>query len=69
MERKLHNGELYFLFSSLNIIGVIRSRKMILAVQDVAMRNVYRLRRDLEGRKPFGRLRRSWEDNIKADLK
>jgi hypothetical protein len=34
------------------------------------MRNVYKiLVRKPEGKRPLGRLRRRWEDNIKVDLR
>jgi len=34
------------------------------------MRNVYRLLvRIFEGKRPFGRLRHGWKDNVKIDLK
>jgi hypothetical protein len=52
--RKLHNEELHSLYSSPSI-----SRK-----------SAYRiLVGKLEGRKPLGRPRYKWEDNIKMDLR
>jgi hypothetical protein len=70
--RKLHNDELHSLYSSLNILRVIKSRRMRW-VGHVARvgegRGVYRV---LVGRpectRPLGRPRRRWEDNIKMDL-
>jgi hypothetical protein len=71
--RKLHNGELHSLYSSLNIVRVIKSRKMRLGRHVVRMgegRGVYRvLVGRPEGRRPLGRPRRRWEDNIKLDLR
>ena len=64
--RKLHNEELNY------IIRVIESRRMRLAVHVARMgekRGVYRvLVRKHEGKRPLGRCRRKWEDNIKMDL-
>jgi hypothetical protein len=70
--RKLHNDELQDLYSSPNIVGVIKLRKMRL-VGHVARigerRVVYRvLVGRFEGKRPFGRPRRRWEDNIKMNL-
>jgi hypothetical protein len=71
--RKLHNDELHGLYSSPNIVGVIKSRRMRWAGHVSRMgegRDVYRV---LVGRpkskSPLGRPRRRWEDNVKMDLK
>ena len=69
--RKLHNEELSDLYCSPNIVWVIKSR--IRWVGHVARmgewRDVYRvLVGKPEGKRPLGRLRRRWEDNIKMDL-
>jgi hypothetical protein len=71
--RKLHNDELHSLYSSPNIVRVIKSRRMRWAGHVAHMgegRDVYRV---LVGRpqrkKPLGRLRHRWEDNIKMDLR
>jgi hypothetical protein len=70
--RKLHNEELHNLYSSPSIIRIIKSRRMRLAVHVARMgekRNVYRLRvGNPEGKRPLGRPRRRWIDNIKMDL-
>jgi hypothetical protein len=71
--RKLHNDELNSLFSSPNIVRMIKSRRMRW-VGHVAPtgegRGVYRvLVGKLEGKRPLGRLRHRWENNIKLDLK
>jgi hypothetical protein len=70
--RKLHNDELHSLYSSPNIVRVIKSR-MRWAVYVARMgegRGVYRvLVGRPEGKKPLGRPRHRWEDNIKLDLR
>jgi hypothetical protein len=71
--RRLHNEELNDLYSSPNIIRVIKSRRMRGAGHVARMgegRGAYRvLVGRPEGRRPLGRPRRRWEDNIKMDLK
>jgi hypothetical protein len=71
--RKLHNDELHILYSSSNIFRVIMSRRMRWARHVVRMgegRGVYRvLFWRPEGKRPLGRPRRRWEDNIKMDLR
>jgi hypothetical protein len=71
--RKLHNDELHSLYSSPNIVRVIKSRRMRWAGRVARMgegKGVYRV---LVGRpeikRPLGRTRRRWEDNIKLDLR
>jgi hypothetical protein len=61
--RKLHNEELHNLYSSPNIIIMIKSRRMRLAghVTRKGKRNTYRML--------VGRTRRGWEDNIKIGLR
>jgi hypothetical protein len=70
--RKLHNEELHDLYSSPTIVQVMKSRRMKCAGYVACMgegRGVYRdLVEKLEGKRPLGRPRRRWEDNIKADL-
>jgi len=70
--RKLHKGEHNDLYSSPNIVRVIKSRRMRLAGHVACMgdrRGVYRvLVGKLEGRRPLGRPRYRWEDNIKMDI-
>jgi hypothetical protein len=63
---KLHNDELHSLYSSLNIVRVIRSRRMRWAGH-VARMGLFVERP--EGKRPLGRPRRRWEDNIKLDLR
>jgi hypothetical protein len=70
--RRLHNKELNDLYSSPNIIRVIKSRRMRWAGHVAHMgegRGAYRIVVERpEGRRPLGRPRRRWKDNIKMDL-
>ena len=70
--RRLHNEELNDLHSSPNIVRVIKSRRMRWVGNVACMgeeRGVYRvLVGKLEGRRPLGRPRRRWLDNIRMDL-
>jgi len=70
--RKLHNEELNDLYCSPNIVRVVKSRRMSWAGHVAYMgdrRGVYRvLVGKPEGKRPLGRPRRRWEDNIKMDL-
>jgi hypothetical protein len=71
--RKLHNDELHSLYSSPNIVRVIKSRRMRWAEHVARMREgrgVYRfLAGRPEGRRPLERPTRRWEGNIKMDLR
>jgi hypothetical protein len=71
--RKLHNDELHSLYSSPNIVRMIKSRRMRWAGHVARMGeggSVYRvLVGRPEGKRPLGRPRRRWEDNIKLDLR
>jgi hypothetical protein len=70
--RKLHSDELHSLYSSPNIVRVIKSRRMRWAGHVPRMgkgRGVYRvLVGRPEGKTPLGSPRLRWEDNIKTDL-
>jgi hypothetical protein len=70
--RKLHNKELNNLYS-LNIVRAIKSRRMRLAGLVARLgegRGVYRvLVGKTVGRRPLGRPRHRWEDNIRIDLR
>jgi hypothetical protein len=70
--RRLHNEDLKDLYSSPTIIRVIKSRRMRWAGHVARMgegRGAYRILVGRpEGRRPLGRARRRWEDNIKMDL-
>jgi hypothetical protein len=70
--RRLHNEELNDLYSPPNIIRVIKSGRMRWAGHVARMgekRGAYRILVGRpEVRRPLGRPRRRWEDNIKMDL-
>jgi len=70
--RKLHNEKLSDLYCSPNIVRVVKSRRVRWAGHVARMgvrRGVQRvLVGKPEGKRPLGRPRRRWEDNIKMDL-
>jgi hypothetical protein len=70
--RKLHNDELHNLYSSPNIVRVIKSRRIRWAGHVARMREGRGVYRVLVGRPeengPLGRRRSRLEDNIKMDL-
>jgi len=70
--RKLHNEELNDLYCSPNIVRVIKSRRMRwegIVARMGDRRGIYRvLVGKPEGKRPFRRPRRRWEDNITLDL-
>jgi hypothetical protein len=70
--RKLHNEELNYLYSLPNIVRVVKSRRMRWTGNVARMgedRGVHRvLVGNLDGKRPLGRPRRRWEDNIKMDV-
>jgi hypothetical protein len=67
-----NNDELNGLYSSPNIVSVIKPRRMRWAGHVASMgdgRGVYRVLVERpEGKRPLGIPRRRWEDNIKMDL-
>ena len=71
--RKLHSAELHALYSSPNIIRNLKSRRLRWTGHTARMeqsRNAYRvLVGKPEGKRPLGRPRHRWEDNIKMDLR
>ena len=71
--RKLYNEELNNLYSSPNIVRMIKSRRMRWVGYVAHMgegRGVYRvLVGKPERRRPLGRPRHRWEDNIRMDLR
>ena len=70
--RKLHNEELNDQYSLHNIVRVVKSRRMRWAGHVARMgedRGVHRmLVGKPEGKRPLGRPRHRWKDNIKMDL-
>jgi hypothetical protein len=68
---KAANEELHGLYSSPSIVRVIKVRRMRWARHVAHMGEVWGayniLVRRPEGRRPLGRPRRRWEDNIKMD--
>jgi hypothetical protein len=70
--RKLHNEELNDLYSLPNIVRVVKSRRMRWAGHVAHMGEDSGVHRVLvgrpEGKKPLGRPRLRWEENIKIDL-
>jgi hypothetical protein len=71
--RKLHNEELHNLYSSPSLVRIIKSRRMRWAGHVARLgekRNAYRiLVGKPEGKRPHGRPRHRWVDNIKMDLR
>jgi hypothetical protein len=69
---KLHNGELNGLYSSPNILWVIKSRRMRWSEHVVRMGECRGAQKVLVGKpggkRTLGRTRRRWEDNIKMNL-
>ena len=72
IKRKLHNEELNDLYSLPNILRVVKSRRMRWAGHVARMGEDRGVQRVLvgkhEGKRPLGRPRRRWDDNIKMDL-
>jgi hypothetical protein len=70
--RKLHNEELNDLYSLPNIVRVVKSRRMRWAGHVARVgeeRGVHSvLVGKPEGKRPLGKPRRRWEDNIKIDV-
>jgi PAS domain-containing protein len=71
--RKLHIEELHNLYSSLDIIRQVKSRRMRWTGHVARMgeeRKVYKvLVVKPEGRRSLGRPRRSWENGVRIDLR
>jgi hypothetical protein len=67
--RKLHNEELRDLYSSPSIIRIIKLRMGGACSTNGEKKNAYRLLVGKpEGKRPLGRPRRRWVDNIKMNL-
>jgi hypothetical protein len=71
--RKLHNHELHSLYSSPNIVRVIKSRRVRWVGHVACMGEGRGVHRILVGKpeckRPMGRPRHRWEDNIKLELR
>jgi hypothetical protein len=70
--RKLHNEELHNLYTSPNITRMIKSRRMRWAghvARMVTRNDCIILVGKPEGKRPLGRPRCWWVDNIKIDLR
>jgi hypothetical protein len=70
--RKLHNEELHNLYSSPSIIRMIKSRRMRWVGHVARMGEKYAYRifvGNPEGKRPLGRTRRRWANNIKIDFR
>jgi hypothetical protein len=71
--RKLHNDELHNLYSSPDIVRMIKSRRMRWAEHVARMGEGIGVYGVLvgrpEGKRPLGRPRRRWEDNIKMSIR
>ena len=69
---RLHNKELHSLYRSPNIVRVIKSRRLRWAGHVAKMeegRSVFKILTDIPmGKRPLGRPRRRWEDNLRMDL-
>ena len=70
--RKLHTEELNDLYCSPNIVRVVKSRRMRWAGHVARMEEGRGVHKVLvgkpDGKRPLGRPRRRWEDNIKMDI-
>jgi hypothetical protein len=71
--KKLHNEELYNLYSSPSIIRMIKSKRIRWTGHVARMGETRNARRILvakpEGERPLARSTRRWEDYIKMDLR
>ena len=65
--RRLHNVELHCLYGSPNIVRLIKSRRLRWAGHVVRMEEGRSVGKPT-GKRPLGRPRRRWEDNIRMDL-
>jgi hypothetical protein len=70
--RGQHNEELHNLYSSPNVVGMVKSKRMRWTGPVARMgrrgTHVCYWSESQRGKRPLGRLRRRWVDNIKADL-
>jgi hypothetical protein len=70
--RRLHNEGFHNLYASPNIIRVIKSRRVKWLGHTAHIRKMLNAYKSLvgepEGKRPLGRHRRRWEDNIRKHL-
>ena len=70
--RRLHTGKLHSLCCSLNVVSVIKSRRLRWAGHVARMeegRSIFKILTGKPiGKRPLGWPRRRWEDNIRMDL-
>ena len=64
-----NNAELHTLYYSPNIISNLKSRRLRWAGHVARMEQSRNASGKPEGKRPLGRPRRGWEDNIKMDLR
>ena len=71
--RRLHNEELHGLYDSPDVVKIMKSRRLRWAGHVARMGEKRRLYSILvgrpDGKRPLGRPRRRWEDNIRRDLR
>jgi glutamate synthase domain-containing protein 2 len=71
--RRLHNEELHNLYTSPNVTGMIRSRRMKWEEHVARMRAIRNAHNIFAGKpevkRPLGRTRRRWEDNFRTELR
>ena len=71
--RRLHNEELHGLYDSPDVVRIMKSRRLRWAGYVARMGEKRRLYSIVvgkpEGKRPLGRPRRRWEDNIRRDLR
>jgi hypothetical protein len=63
--RKVHNEELHNLYCLSSIIRMMKSRRMVRACSTNGENRI--LMGKPEGKRPIGRPKRRWEDNIRMD--
>jgi len=71
--RRLHNEELHGLYDSPDVMKIMKSRRLRWAgnvARTEGRRRLYSIAIGRpDGRRPLGRPRRRWEDNIRRDLR
>jgi hypothetical protein len=71
--KRLHNEELHNVYISPNIISIIKSRRIRWAAHVASMAGMENAYKCLVGKperkRPLGRPRRRWKDNIRIDLR